>query len=78
MVPTSMLHRTHPYLEAERRYIAGEIPSCQAIAMVLADREFLAEATLGSEHSPETLAQVIVTEQWAARLAKASARGVQT
>jgi len=67
----SAFNRRHPYIVAERLYLRGHIPSCQAIAMVASDREFRAEATLAME-DVLVAARRVVLESWRAKLVASS------
>jgi hypothetical protein len=61
------LKERHPYITAHQAFVAGRIPTAQAIGMVLVDREFIAECEMSGKDK-RAYAQAIVTGQWAREL----------
>jgi hypothetical protein len=61
----------HPYLEAEKLFVAGRIPVAQAVGMMMTDCEFIAECELKGCDKAST-AEAIVRNTWARRLLEVS------
>lgn len=68
----NFLEDRHPWIVAERRFLAGEITRLQAAGMVATDREFIAEVELRGG-DPVAEARRVVREVWTPRLVLASA-----
>jgi len=58
----------HPYIAARLAFMAGEIPTVQAIGMCARDRDFIAEAQLDGL-DVVAAAREIVLEVWSRELA---------
>lgn len=59
--------KRHPFIVAQRKFVAGQITVAQAVGMVRTDREFIAECELNGHDTAERAAR-IVRNLWVPRL----------
>lgn len=62
------IRQRNPYIAAHDAFVGGLITVSQAIAMVVSDRDFIAEATMRCDGSVFDNAERVVRQSWAPEL----------